>query len=118
MRTGQGFFLVYDITSYSSFDEIHKFHEQILRIKDTNKVPAVLVGNKVDLEARREVDAEDGKEFAKKIGAPFLETSAKTRFNIEESFAQLVKEIRKQIEPQDKGGKAKKEKKKKDCSIL
>jgi GTPase KRas protein len=43
MRTGQGFILVYAITSRSSFDEIVTFKEQILRVKDKDKVPMVLV---------------------------------------------------------------------------
>lgn len=34
MRTGEGFLLVYSITSRNSFDEISTFHQQILRVKD------------------------------------------------------------------------------------
>ena len=55
MRTGQGFILVYAITSRSSFDEIASFREQILRVKDKDKVPMIIVGNKSDLEAERQV---------------------------------------------------------------
>lgn len=43
MRTGQGFILVFAITSRSSFDEIASFREQILRVKDKDKVPMILV---------------------------------------------------------------------------
>jgi GTPase KRas protein len=43
MRTGEGFLLVYAITSRSSFDEISTFREQILRVKDKETVPMVLV---------------------------------------------------------------------------
>ena len=49
MRTGEGFLCVYAITSRSSFDEISAFREQILRVKDEDHVPMVLVGNKCDL---------------------------------------------------------------------
>lgn len=55
MRTGEGFLLVYSITSRQSFDEISTFHQQICRVKDKDHVPMVLVGNKVDLEEHREV---------------------------------------------------------------
>lgn len=41
MRTGQGFLCVYSITSRSSFDEIASFREQILRVKDKDKVPMI-----------------------------------------------------------------------------
>jgi GTPase SAR1 family protein len=44
MRTGQGFVLMYSITSRLSFDEITTFYEQILRVKDADFVPMVLVG--------------------------------------------------------------------------
>jgi GTPase KRas len=53
MRTGDGFLLVYSITSQASFDEIQVFHKLILRVKDKDVFPVVLVGNKADLESER-----------------------------------------------------------------
>jgi len=97
MRTGQGFLCVYSITAKSTFDEITSFREQILRVKDKDKVPMILVGNKCDLEHDRQVTTQDGQELAKSFGCPFLETSAKSRVNVEESFYQLVREIRKEL---------------------
>lgn len=55
MRTGEGFLLVYDITSRQSFEEITTFQQQILRVKDKDYFPMVVVGNKCDLEGEREV---------------------------------------------------------------
>jgi hypothetical protein len=55
MRTGQGFLIVYSIISRSSFDEVNSFREQILRVKDADRVPMVICGNKVDLESDRQV---------------------------------------------------------------
>lgn len=66
MRTGQGFIMVYAITSRSSFDEIASFREQILRVKDKDKVPIVLVGNKCDLETERQVTTGEGQDLAKR----------------------------------------------------
>ena len=55
----------------------------------------VLVGNKCDLEDAREVSTEEGKELAKLLGgAPFLESSAKNRINIDEAFHAAVNEVR------------------------
>lgn len=55
MRTGEGFLLVYAITSRESFEEIQGFHQQILRVKDKDNFPMILVGNKCDLEYERQV---------------------------------------------------------------
>lgn len=105
MRTGQGFLTVYAITSRSSFDEISSFREQILRVKDADKVPMVVVGNKCDLESERQVSKAEGQDLAKSFGCPFLETSAKSRINVEESFFELVREIRKQTGTKTDGKK-------------
>ena len=56
MLDGEGFLLVYSVTERDSFNLIATFHEQILRVKDTETVPIVLVGNKSDLEHGRTVD--------------------------------------------------------------
>jgi len=107
MRTGQGFMLVYAITSRSSFDEISSFRDQILRVKDKDKVPIVLIGNKCDLESERQVTSNEGNDLARNFGCPFLETSAKTRVNVEDAFFQLVREIRKQTTGETGGKKPK-----------
>lgn len=50
-----GFLLVFSVTDYASFEEIFKFHRQILRVKDRDEFPMLMVGNKSDLEAQRVV---------------------------------------------------------------
>ncbi|KAI4866789.1 ras-domain-containing protein [Hypoxylon rubiginosum] len=97
MRTGEGFLLVYSITSDQSFEEIRTFQQQILRVKDkdpTDYFPMVVVGNKCDLESEREVPRQDGEALAKQFGCPFVETSAKSRTNVDKAFFDLVREIR------------------------
>ena len=58
MRTGEGFLLVYSITSRTSFEEIIQFQQQILRVKDKDYFPLVVVGNKCDLETDRQVSTQ------------------------------------------------------------
>ena len=58
MKNGQGFLLVYSITSQATFADLQEIREQILRVKDTDDVPMVLVGNKCDLESERVVGRE------------------------------------------------------------
>lgn len=94
MRTGEGFLLVYSINSRNSLDELTSFYEQILRVKDTDYVPVIVVGNKCDLESERQVSYEEGLALAKSFNSEFLETSAKQRINVEESFYGLVRTIR------------------------
>ena len=56
MLDGEGFLLVYSITERNSFEVIESYHRQILRVKDTQAVPIIVVGNKSDLECDRRVD--------------------------------------------------------------
>lgn len=53
----------------------------------------ILVGNKSDLDPRRQVSTEEGERFAKENGLIFMETSAKTAYNVEESFLQTSQVI-------------------------
>ena len=110
--------MVYAITSRSSFDEIVTFKEQILRVKDKDKVPMVLVGNKCDLESERQVTTGEGQDLAKSFGCPFFESSAKTRINVEESFFSLVREIRKDLNKAAPGKKTGGKKKLPNCRLL
>lgn len=55
MRSGEGFLLVYSITSRNSFEEIATFYQQILRVKDKDYFPVVIVANKSDLDGERQV---------------------------------------------------------------
>mgnify|MGYP003362431503 CR=1 FL=1 len=94
MRTGEGFLLVYSVTSRTSFDELMTYYQQIQRVKDADYIPVVVVGNKSDLEDERQVSYEDGAYLAKQMNAPFLETSAKQAIHVEDAFYTLVRLVR------------------------
>lgn len=53
----------------------------------------MLIGNKSDLDSRREVKKEEGEAFAREHGLVFMETSARTAANVEEAFINTAKEI-------------------------
>ena len=55
MRGGEGFILVYSVTEKRSFQEMRRFKETVDRVRNYEKVPIVLIGNKSDLERKREV---------------------------------------------------------------
>lgn len=94
MRTGEGFLLVYSVTSRTSFEELMTYYQQIQRVKDADYIPVVVVGNKSDLEDERQVSYEDGVYLAKQMNAPFLETSAKQAIHVEDAFYTLVRLVR------------------------
>jgi GTPase KRas protein len=98
--------MVYDITHGASFEEIDGFRKQMLRAKDVDWCPAVLVGNKCDLESERQVsNAEGSAKATDELVCPFIETSAKQRKNVDEAFATLVRTIRGGQQGKDKDKK-------------
>ncbi|KAF4583072.1 RAS small monomeric GTPase [Ophiocordyceps camponoti-floridani] len=92
MKTGQGFLLVFSITSPSSLNELASLREEIMRIKE-GTVPMVIVGNKVDLEEARGVSRAKAFSIAQGWGAPYYESSARTRTNVDEVFTDLCRQM-------------------------
>jgi len=112
MRTGEGFLLVFAVNEAKSFENVGNYREQIRRVKDSDEVPMVLVGNKCDLSSRT-VDSRLVQDAARSYGIPAVDTSAKTRMGVDEAFYTLVREIRKNKEKQKE-----KPKRKRRCCIL
>ena len=91
-QTSDGFLLVYDTTNKKSFEKLNYWTEQIsLNAEENTKY--IVVGNKSDLEGKRQVDKEEGEKFAKENKVQFYETSAKTGLNVNKVFELLAKEI-------------------------
>jgi len=80
-----GALLVYDITRRETFTHVTKWLDDV-RTNSSKNVTVILIGNKKDLEDKRQVSYEEGEAFAKENGLMFLETSAKTAYNVVESF--------------------------------
>ena len=55
MRSGEGFLLVFSLSDRRSFEQAVTFHREILRVKDRDEFPILLVGNKADLDSQRAV---------------------------------------------------------------
>eukprot|EP00475_Leptophrys_vorax_P019486 TRINITY_DN2665_c0_g1_i1.p1 TRINITY_DN2665_c0_g1~~TRINITY_DN2665_c0_g1_i1.p1 ORF type:complete len:190 (-),score=34.59 TRINITY_DN2665_c0_g1_i1:28-597(-) len=117
IRAGEGFLLVYSISSRTSFEVVKYFRDKVMRTKETVKPPMVLAGNKCDLpESERSVTKQEGEALARSWGIPFYETSAKDRINTDECFHQLVREIKRSRG--SRTSKVKKDKGDKGCMIL
>ena len=93
LKNGEGFLCVFAVDSMKSFEDIESHREDILRVKDLDDVPMVLVGNKIDL-PHHEVDQKLAQSYAKDHHMPYIETSAKTKQGVEDAFYTLVREIR------------------------
>ncbi|CAH1238937.1 ras-related protein M-Ras-like isoform X2 [Branchiostoma lanceolatum] len=119
MRTGDGFLLVYSVTDKASYEHITQFHTQILRVKDRDSYPMILVANKVDLVHQRKVSEDQGKAQATELNIPYIETSAKDPpLNVDAAFHEVVRVIRRQTPDNKKKKKGGKGKLKGKCSIL
>jgi len=94
MRSGEGFLLVFSLTERQSFEEVYKFHKQVLRVKDRDEFPMLIVGNKADMDRQRQVSTADCEDMAKQLKTPFIECSAKNRMNVDQAFHELVRLIR------------------------
>ncbi|KAF8567688.1 hypothetical protein P879_03806 [Paragonimus westermani] len=91
-RGAAGALLVYDVTRRDTYDHLTTWLEDARQHASPNMV-ITLVGNKCDLESRREVQREEGETFAQEHGLLFVETSAKTGVNVEESFTCTARTI-------------------------
>lgn len=91
-RGAVGALIVYDITKASSFQNVEKWYNELREHADDNIV-VMLVGNKTDLKASREVSSEEASKYAKAKGLLYIETSALEGDNIKEAFHQIVNGI-------------------------
>ena len=83
--------LVFDVTRRETFENIQNWYKDTTQI--VKNITLILVGNKIDLEDKREVSSTEGEELAKKFGLAYIETSAKTGENIEDAFNMLALQI-------------------------
>ena len=93
MRSGDGYIIVFSITSVTSFLEVNAIKEQlnmVLDIDNNTLIPIILVGNKCDLEEYRQVQSINAQRLADEWKVKYIEVSAKNKTNIYELFEELV----------------------------
>jgi len=84
--------VVYDISNAKSFAQTRKWVDDV-RGERGSDVIIVLVGNKTDLNDKREVTTAQGEEEAKKNGLMFIETSAKAGHNVKTLFKRIAQAL-------------------------
>ena len=91
-RGAHGILLIYDVTDKDSFKNLNNWLIEIEKNASKN-VLKVLIGNKSDLEDKRVITFNHGKDFADTYGLKFIETSAKKNLNVNEAFETLGREL-------------------------
>ena len=87
-RNTDGLFVVFDLTKKESYDHVRSW---IIEAKNHNEsIKPIILGNKSDLSAEREVKNETATNFANRNNLKYLETSAKNGNNINEAFDAIV----------------------------
>lgn len=99
-RDAVGALLVYDITSFRSFESVEEKWSRELYDNADQNIVVLLVGNKSDLEDRREVSFEEAQEYANQRNMSFIETSALDSSNVEQAFEQVIQHIHNQVQRQ------------------
>ena len=99
-KNAMGFIVVYDVTSKHSFEALEAYIGRIQgEAQPAARAMAVVVGNKVDRADDRQITTESGAQFASRFHLDFLETSAKTRRNIDILFENILKKIAHNLVP-------------------
>ena len=96
IKNCHGILLMYDISNKKSFIKIKDWLNNIFEHKDKD-FPILLLGNKCDLEEKREVTKEEGDQLAKELKLNFYETSNKDNINIEKAITELIEMIYKRL---------------------
>uniref|UniRef100_A0A669B1Z9 RAB6A, member RAS oncogene family n=2 Tax=Oreochromis TaxID=8139 RepID=A0A669B1Z9_ORENI len=81
--------VVYDITNVNSFQQTTKWIDDV-RTERGSDVIIMLVGNKTDLADKRQITTEEGEQRAKEMNVLFIETSAKTGYNVKQLFRRVA----------------------------
>ncbi|KAL6043093.1 Ras-related protein R-Ras2 [Balamuthia mandrillaris] len=90
IRPGQGFMVVFSLDSHKSFLDVWNLMGQTLRVKDTDRVPVVLVGNKADLQQDQRITDEAIQHCARSFSCPYFRVSAKTGENVKQAYFALL----------------------------
>ncbi|XP_017062269.1 ras-related protein Rab-21 [Drosophila ficusphila] len=88
-RGSDGALLVYDITDQDSFQKVKSWVRELRQMRGT-EIALIIVGNKTDLEEQRAVAHEEALQYARTVGAQYVETSAKENEGVAELFELLT----------------------------
>lgn len=105
-RGSNGAIIVFDLTRESSFENVEKWLNEI-KDRSKSKVSTLLVGNKCDLKDKIAITSERGKEKARILEMPYMETSALDGTKIKDAFYLLIKQMYEQYGVKKEGNETK-----------
>lgn len=82
--------LVYDIAKRETFEEIKEYYNPNIKTNCRKNIKVILLGNKADLEEKREIPSEEACEFALKNNYIFMESSCLKNTNVANAFETLI----------------------------
>ena len=114
LRSGEGFLCVFSLTDTESYNYITELYSQVKVAKNAAPpdLPFLIVGNKCDMEGSRQIASTDAAQLAASLGVQYMETSAKTNYNVSEGFQMLIGMLIKARVPKGQIEDCKKKKKK------
>ncbi|KAI8324517.1 ras-domain-containing protein [Martensiomyces pterosporus] len=92
-RGAQGVILVYDVCSRESFEHLNEWFEELSTYCSKDDIVKMVIGNKIDKEAERQVTRSEGADYARTHQTLFLECSAKTKIGVQQAMEELVSKI-------------------------
>eukprot|EP01089_Gocevia_fonbrunei_P001980 TRINITY_DN1193_c0_g1_i2.p1 TRINITY_DN1193_c0_g1~~TRINITY_DN1193_c0_g1_i2.p1 ORF type:complete len:332 (+),score=87.06 TRINITY_DN1193_c0_g1_i2:32-1027(+) len=93
IKNGDGFLILFSLVAQSTFLDAQGIRDVAAHLRSDRTCPIVLIGNKVDLTDQRAITFDQAQSLADSWGSPYIETSAKTRINIEEAVHTLIRLI-------------------------
>lgn len=88
-----GIILVYDVTRAETFTNLKNWLKECDLYATFSDCVKLLIGNKIDLKEERQVTSIEAQSFAKSNNMVYIETSAKTRENVDKAFEEVVYQI-------------------------
>mmetsp|Transcript_20307 Transcript_20307/g.77755 ORF Transcript_20307/g.77755 Transcript_20307/m.77755 type:complete len:208 (-) Transcript_20307:114-737(-) len=94
MKDSQGFIFVFSIDNRKSFEKLKEYRAGVEEFRKNNEFPSLLVGNKADLEDKRQVSEEEAIAWANEFPrTSYVEVSAKLQTNVDDIFQQLLQNV-------------------------
>ncbi|CAJ0824488.1 14313_t:CDS:10 [Entrophospora sp. SA101] len=98
-RGAQGIIFVYDVSIRETFDQLDNWFNELNTYCSNKNIAKIIIGNKIDKGTERAISRKEGEAYARKLQTLYTECSAKTKYGVEEAFAELV---RKEVATQKK----------------